>query len=102
MTILWTEHALACLAEIEDFIAQDDPVAAVLLVENLIARTDILKDHPLAGRRVPEVPKSSLRELVEANYRIVYRVRADSIEILTVFESHRLYRDFKYPGPDQE
>ena len=43
MTILWTEHALACLAEIEDFIAQDDPVAAVLLVENLIARADILK-----------------------------------------------------------
>jgi plasmid stabilization system protein ParE len=95
MIILWTEHALACLAGFEDFIVQDDPVAAVLLVENLIARTDILKDHPLSGRRVPEVPKSSLRELVEANYRIVYRVRVDSIEILTVFESHRLYRDFE-------
>jgi plasmid stabilization system protein ParE len=95
MTILWTEHALACLVEIEDFIAQDDPVAAVLLVENLITRIDILKDHPLAGCRVPEVPKSRLRELVEENYRIVYRVRADSIEILTVFESHRLYRGFE-------
>ncbi len=100
MTIFWTEHALACLAGIEDFIAQDDPVAAVLLLESLIARTDILQDHPLAGRRVPEVPKSSLLELVEANCRIVYRVRADSIEILTVFESHRLYRDFKNPGQD--
>lgn len=95
MTVFWTEHALACLAEIEDFIAQDDPVAAVSLVENLIARTDILKDHPLAGRRVSEVPKSNFRELVEANYRIVYRVKADSIEILTVFESHRLYREIE-------
>lgn len=71
MRILWTEHALACLTGIEEFVAEDDPAAAVLLTEKLIARTEILKDHPLAGRRVPELRKSSLRELVEGNYRIV-------------------------------
>jgi hypothetical protein len=31
-----------------------------------------------------------IREVLEGNYRIVYRVRADVVEILTVFERHRL------------
>jgi plasmid stabilization system protein ParE len=95
MNVVWTEHALVCLTDIEDFIAQDDPTAAVQLIKKLIARTDILQEHPHAGRRVPEVPKSGLRELVEANYRIVYRIHEGTVEILTVFEAHRLH-----PGGD--
>jgi plasmid stabilization system protein ParE len=90
MRLLWTEHALTCLAEIEAYVAEDDPVAAVELVDRLIARTDVLRDYPLAGRRVPELPKGSLRELVEGSYRIVYRVQSEAVEILSVFEGHRL------------
>ncbi|WP_305046411.1 type II toxin-antitoxin system RelE/ParE family toxin [Geoalkalibacter sp.] len=89
MKIVWTEHALNCLTDIEEYIAQDDPAAAVFLVEKLIARTDILKDYPEAGRRVPELPNSRLREVVEGNHRIVYRVQQQVIEILMIFESHR-------------
>lgn len=91
MKILWTEHALTCLAGIEEFIAEDDPAVAIHLIERLIARTEILKLHPLAGRKVPELRKSPLRELVETNYRIVYRVQDDVVEVLTVFEGHRLF-----------
>lgn len=91
MKIVWTEHALNCLIEIEEFIARDDPAAAVFLVETLIERTELLKDYLEAGRRVPELPKSSLREIIEGNYRIVYRVQQQVIEILMVFESHRQY-----------
>ena len=81
MKIVWTEHALNCLIEIEEFIARDDPAAAVFLVETLIERTELLKDYPEAGRRVPELPKSSLREIIEGNYRIVYRVQQQVVEI---------------------
>jgi plasmid stabilization system protein ParE len=97
MKVFWTEQALACLTEIEDFISQDDPAAAVQLIEKLIARTDILQAQPHAGRRVPEVPKSAFRELVEANYRIVYRIQEGAVEMLTVFEAHRLYPGTKGP-----
>jgi plasmid stabilization system protein ParE len=38
---------------------------------------------------VPELPRSDLRELVEGNYRIVYRVRGRVVEVITVFEAHR-------------
>lgn len=90
MRVLWTEQALASLAEIEAYVAEDDAVAAVRLIDRLIERADILSEHPMAGRRVPELPKSSLRELVEGNYRIVYRIQQEAVEMLTVFEGHRL------------
>ena len=93
MKILWTEHAAACLVEIEDYIAIDNPMDAELWVEQLVQRTRILADHPLAGRKLPEMPKSSLRELIESNYRIVYRVTGETVEILTVFERHRQLRE---------
>ena len=53
--------------------------------------TDLLVNQPLAGRLVPEVPGRELRELIEANYRIVYRVNGTVAEILTVFEAHKRF-----------
>ncbi len=92
MKIVWTEQALQCLVEIEEYIARDDPAAAVVFIEKLIRRTDILCEHPGAGRAVPEVPGREVRELIEGHYRIVYRCNADVIEILTIFESHLLLK----------
>ncbi len=68
----------------------DDPVAAVALTTRLIGRGESLARFPRRGRRVPELPGSGLRELVEGHYRLVYRERAGRVEILTVFEGHRL------------
>lgn len=92
MNVVWTEHALQCLAEIEDYIAMDDPATAVVFVERLIRRTDILVDQPQAGRTVPEVPGRELRELIEGNYRVVYRINESAIEVLTVFEAHKSFK----------
>ena len=91
MKVVWTEHALQCLTEIEDYIAMDDPATAVVFVERLIRRTDILVDQPQAGRTVPEVPGRELRELIEGNYRMVYRINESTVEMLTVFEAHKSF-----------
>jgi len=93
MKVLWTEHVTICLIEIEDYIARDDPVAAQRWVENLIQRTKVLVEQPYMGRKLPEMPQGPLRELIEGNYRIVYRVVGETVEILTVFERHRLLRE---------
>lgn len=90
MKVVWTDQAFDRLAEIEDFIARDDPVAAERVINRLIDRAEILSDHPGLGRALPELPGGNLRELVERNYRIVYRVQDETIAILTVFEGHRL------------
>lgn len=92
MKVLWTEQALSRLVEIEDFVSADDPAAAVRLIARLVDRGESLMRLWQRGRRLPEMPSSPLRELVEGNYRIVYRARKSSIEILTVFEGHQRLR----------
>ena len=44
----------------------------------------------MSGRIVPEYRRQDLREVLQGNYRIVYLVRKDAIEVVTVFEGHRL------------
>jgi len=92
MQVVWAEQAWQRLAEIEAFIAKDDPAAASRLVDGLIERGDALSDHPDRGRRLLDLPESGLRELVVGNYRLVYRRSSKIIVVLTVFEGHRLLR----------
>lgn len=55
-------------------------------------RAESVLGAPRAGRIVPEFGEDDLRELIERNYRIVYRVRPEAIHIVFVFEGHRLLR----------
>jgi plasmid stabilization system protein ParE len=93
MRVVWTEQAAERLREIEAFVARDDPGAAARLVDRLINRGDALADYPDRGRRLPELPESGLRELLVGNYRSVYRRTPKTVEVLTVFEGHRLLRE---------
>lgn len=45
---------------------------------------------PESGRIVPEFGRDDLREFIIRSYRLVYRIFSDRIEVLTVFEGHRL------------
>jgi plasmid stabilization system protein ParE len=71
--------------------------AAARLVDKLIDRGDALAEYPEQGRRLPEIPESALRELIVDNYRIVYRRTPKAVEVLTVFEGHRLLRPDELP-----
>ena len=57
----------------------------------LLERAGQLADFPNLGRVVPEVPEGELRDLVEKQYRIVYRVREKTVEVATVFEGYRAF-----------
>jgi len=93
MRITWSREAGENLAEIENFIARDSLESAVRFVDALIDHTEtILADNPRSGRIVPEVTNPDIRELIYRGYRIVYRFKGDVLEILTVFEGHRLLR----------
>lgn len=89
MRVVWTEQALERLQEIDDFISQDSPARAARFVAKLLERGDSLTPFPSVGRQVPELGSKAIREVLDGNYRIVYRVTLERIEILTVFEGHR-------------
>ncbi len=88
---MWTNEALAILRDIKRYIAQNNPDRATLFIRKIIDRTEILITSPQIGRIVPEISRPDIRELIFKNYRIVYRIKNDFIEILTVFEGHRLF-----------
>ena len=92
MKLIWTHEALVRLLEIEEFIAQDNPERAQKFVFQIIEHGESLSGKPLIGRMVPEISDPKIRELIFKNYRIIYRLRKNTIEILTVFEGHRLLR----------
>jgi len=86
--VRWLRKALDNLqAEIE-FVAQENPSAAVSLARELFEATDRLGKFPGMGRagRVP-----GTRELVipDTSYLLPYRVRAGAVEILRVFHAAR-------------
>jgi addiction module RelE/StbE family toxin len=80
--------ALANLNAEAEYIARDNPDAAVRVVGAITAAVDHLAKHPAMGRagRVP-----GTRELVVPNlpYIIPYRVRGEAVEILRVFHAAR-------------
>lgn len=92
MRLKWTNEALMRLFEMEDFISQDSPERAGKFVDQIIEHAKTLSDKPLRGRTVPEISNPDIRELIFKKYRIVYRVKGNSLYILTVFEGHRLLR----------
>lgn len=99
LDILWSDRAKDDLAAIGDYIAADNPTAATRWVERLVADVERAAEMPLAGRVVPEyADRHDIREVLRRTYRIVYRVRAEAIEVLTIFEGHRLFPDAV--GPD--
>ena len=99
--MLWSARARNDLKAIGDYIARDNQTAAHQWVERLIAAVDRAGEMPLSGRRVHEIPeRKEIREVVLRNYRIVYRVGNKAIEVLTVFEGHRLFRTTAIPSDE--
>jgi len=92
MQIRWTHEALERLIEIEEYIAQDSSSRASAFVDQLLEQAELLSENPRRGRIVPEIANPDIRELIFKKYRIVYRLKTNRIEILTVFEGHRLLR----------
>ncbi len=91
LKIKWTTYALEDINSIAEFIAKDSEYYAIVQVERFFQQVLILETHPNAGRRVPEIDRDDIREIIEGNYRIIYKIYSKShIDILTVHHSSRL------------
>jgi toxin ParE1/3/4 len=88
--VVLTPRALERLAAIEDHVASFNPAAAERMVERLLRATRSLERFARRGRALPEAPEREYRELIVGSFRIVYRIRGDVVEVMTVFEGHRL------------
>jgi len=88
--IVWTDQSVFELKDIFDYISKDSRKYAENQIRRIKERTIILCSQPESGRIVPELGFSEIRELIEGNYRIIYRLLSyDLVEILSVHHSAR-------------
>jgi toxin ParE1/3/4 len=95
MKIFWSPLAIQRVQEISDYIAKDSKRAALKWVDSIFDKVEILGTSSEIGRKVPELNRADIRELIFGNYRIIYQLRKNQIAILTV-------RHFKQILPTEE
>ncbi len=84
MNIIWSPLAVDRLAEVAGYIAQDNPTAAEKWVSDIFKRVENLQRFPEIGRKVPELSRHDIREILLKNYRIIYRIENKQLSILTI------------------
>ena len=84
LELRWTEQAVNQLGAIAEYISLASPIYAEQVIERLIARLRQAQDFPASGRHVPEAGQTNLREVIEAPYRVIYRVAPSAIEVIAI------------------
>ncbi len=89
--LIWSPASRDDLRDIVRFIARDNIPRAESFAYELMGRTDILQEHPEAGRIVPEYRNRRIREIIFRPYRIVYRldIQRKLVEIARVWHAAR-------------
>ena len=91
MKVIWSPLAEQRALEAVDTIARDRPLAAVAWLEELLERVASLDRFAKRGRVVPEIGKTTHRQVFHAPYRIIYRVDPTQVVILTIRHTRRAW-----------
>ena len=86
----WTPQALEDIEAICAYIERDSNYYARIFANQIIEKASTLESFPKVGRIVPESNREDIREIIHGNYRIIYRLINDEVQILTIHHSARL------------
>ena len=87
--ISWAPIASDNLSGIHEYISKDSRRYARNVIRDIISIVRSIRDFPMAGRIVPEYNREDIRERIYKSYRIVYRLKEGTIEIVRVHHSAR-------------
>ncbi|MBI5204937.1 MAG: type II toxin-antitoxin system RelE/ParE family toxin [Nitrospirae bacterium] len=89
-SIKWSPRAASHFEGICDYIAKDSKRYAALFAKKVLLIVKSIPQFPKSGRVVPEYNDENLREKLYENYRIVYRIKEEVIEIVAICHGSRL------------
>jgi plasmid stabilization system protein ParE len=96
MKVEWSAAALADLDRFEDFLRERYPGLSPIVAREIIAKSQVLSEHPLLGRALAS--RQEYRQVVlrvlNARYVFQYRVMNDRLMILRVFHGRENRRPF--------
>jgi len=91
--IKWLLAAVDDLEEICSFIARDSEKYASLIAKSIYQIVEDIAKFPESGRIVPEYNKKEIREVLYKNYRIIYKIRNDYIQILAIYHGAQVLKN---------
>lgn len=98
MKVIWSPLAEQRALEAVDYIAQDRPRAAAAWLDELVERVGKLDLFSHQGRMVQEIGLPAYREILHAPYRVIYRVDASRVVILTLRHWRRAWDPAEVAG----
>ncbi len=91
----WSPEAIEDIESIADYIGRDSQWYAKTVTTRIIEAAETIPAFPEIGRIVPEIGKTSIRELFAYSYRIIYRIEPEQILIAAVIHGSRLLQPFE-------
>jgi toxin ParE1/3/4 len=92
LEVLWMESAIRDLEQIVDFIAEEAPLAAQRLFDEVVEKSRTLDSVPTRGRIVPELARfeiTTYREIILRPYRLMYRIDGKRVSVVGFFDGRR-------------
>ncbi len=87
--LIWSPRAVADLDAICEYGRRYSEAAARDLARQIIALANPIASQPLLGSAVEEYGQEEIRERLCHNYRLIYRIRGDDVEVATILHGAR-------------
>lgn len=94
MNIIISNTAHQNIRKISQYVAKTSYKNAIKTVDNIYLKISNLKFSPYIGRYVPELEDKHFRELIYKNYRILYTIHNNYIQVhfvISRFQNIKFY-----------
>ena len=87
--VVWAEQSFKDIEAICEYISKDSKFYAYAFADTLFEAGENLKEFSNRGRIVPELMKENIREIFINEYRLIYHISIDIVEVLTIIHGRR-------------
>lgn len=87
--VSWTSGASRDFEEICEYLEKTSGSFARTFAQRVTKLVEDIADQPRLGAEVPEYGREDVRERQYQNYRVIYRLRDENVEILTIIHGAR-------------
>ena len=96
MEVIFTDRFLKRVEEFSDYIALDHIPTAIKWARGVFDQCQILSNQPESGRIVPEFKRPEIREVIHGSYRLVYEIKSNQIDMLTIWHTRQMLPNDPY------
>jgi toxin ParE1/3/4 len=87
--VIWSEKSISSIQKIYDYIFEESPQNADLVIDHLFELGEKLNLFPEKNPKEPLYNSDYIRFFPKWNFKIVYRIEQTRIYVLDVFSTHR-------------